>query len=295
MTYDCIIIGAGPGGLQAAVYLGRFNRRVLLIDRSGGRTRHAKHIENFLTHKSISGNEMIDLGIEQAKSFNVRVEHDTVTTVNKGDTFEVSCGEKQFLSRFVIVSSGATENIPQIENIYKFFALSVFTCVDCDGYRTTGKKLVIIGNSPKTVTLALAMKEMFTADITVILYFYQVPPEFRQELDEARIRLLNGRPIRFLGDDNLTGVEMESGEIIECEMALSHFGFKLNDRFLKNLNLKKDREDFKYVTNRAFESSLSGLYIVGPLNEGNDQAIIAAGEGAVAAIDINKRLIEFSG
>lgn len=65
--YDCIIIGAGPGGLQAAIYLGRYNRNVLLIDRGGGRTHHAKHIENFLTQKAISGKEIIKLGLEQAK------------------------------------------------------------------------------------------------------------------------------------------------------------------------------------------------------------------------------------
>ena len=58
--YDCIIIGAGPGGLQAAIYLGRYNRDVLLIDRGGGRTQHAKHIENFLTQKAISERDYKD-------------------------------------------------------------------------------------------------------------------------------------------------------------------------------------------------------------------------------------------
>jgi thioredoxin reductase (NADPH) len=72
-VYDCIIIGAGPGGLQAAIYLGRFNRDVLLIDRGGGRTGHARKIENFLSRKSVSGREIIERGIEQAKSFNVRI------------------------------------------------------------------------------------------------------------------------------------------------------------------------------------------------------------------------------
>lgn len=70
--YDCIIIGAGPGGLQAAIYLGRFNRKVLLIDRGGGRTTLAKNIENFLTRKAISGQEIIELGIEQAGALALR-------------------------------------------------------------------------------------------------------------------------------------------------------------------------------------------------------------------------------
>jgi flavin-dependent dehydrogenase len=65
-AYDCIIAGAGPGGLQAAIYLGRFNRSVLLLDKGGGRTYHARHIENFLTQKVISGKEMIETGFEHS-------------------------------------------------------------------------------------------------------------------------------------------------------------------------------------------------------------------------------------
>ncbi len=72
---------------------------------------------------------------------------------------------------------------------------------------------------------------------------------------------------------------------------MSDFGFKLNDEFLSELQLEKDSQGFRYVANHNYESSLNGLYIVGPLNTGNDQAIIAAGEGAIAAIDIKKRLI----
>jgi thioredoxin reductase len=73
---------------------------------------------------------------------------------------------------------------------------------------------------------------------------------------------------------------------------MSNFGFKLNDKFLSELPLKKDAKGFKYVVDHHYESSVSGLYIVGPLNTGNDQIVIAAGEGAVAAIDIKKRLLE---
>src|SRR5512145_2110300 len=95
LIYDCIIIGAGPGGLQAAIYLGRFNRKVLLIDRGGGRTNHAKHIENFLTQKAISGRDLIELGKEQARSFNVIIEKGLVTKVLKQEYFEVFAQEKQ--------------------------------------------------------------------------------------------------------------------------------------------------------------------------------------------------------
>ncbi|MBI5204958.1 MAG: NAD(P)/FAD-dependent oxidoreductase [Nitrospirae bacterium] len=292
LIYDCIIIGAGPGGLQAAIYLGRYNRNVLLIDRGGGRTQHAKHIENFLTQKAISGEEIIKTGLEQARSFNVEVEKGLVTRVLKKDYFEIYAGEKKYLSKFAIVSSGVYDNLPGIENLYKFLGISLFTCVDCDGYKTTNKKLVIIGNSIKTVHLAIAMKEMFTKDITLILYTDKAPEEYKEELKDENIPLIIGRPVKIIGEEKMEAIELQGGSRFECEVIMSHFGFKLNDSFLPGLNLKKDRDGFKYIVSSTYESSLSGLYIVGPLNQGNDQVVIAAGEGAVAAIDIKKRLLE---
>jgi thioredoxin reductase (NADPH) len=292
IIYDCIIIGAGPGGLQGAIYLGRYNRKVLLIDRGGGRTAHARHIENFLTQKSISGKEIIEIGIEQAKSFNVEVIRDSVKDVLKKDYFEVYTEKEKYLSKFVIVSSGVYDNLPPIENLHKFLGEGLYTCVDCDGYKTTNKKLVIIGNSIKTVHLALAMKEMFTKDITLVLYSNIIPSDYQQLLKEENIPLIIGRPLKILGDKKIEAIEMKDGKKIECEVIMSHFGYKLNDEFLSKLNLKRDQKGFKYIVNQNYESSLSGLYIVGPLNQGQDQVVIAAGEGATAAIDIKRRLLE---
>jgi thioredoxin reductase (NADPH) len=168
-VYDCLIIGAGPGGLQAAIYLGRYNRDVILIDRGGGRTYHARAIENFLSQKVITGKEIIAIGMEQAGSFGVRIERARVTKVLKNEHFEVGTEKDEFYAKFVIVPSGGYDNLPPVENIFKFLGTSFFTCVDCDGYKTTGKKMIIIGNSINTVRLAFGMKEMFTKDIT--LYF----------------------------------------------------------------------------------------------------------------------------
>jgi thioredoxin reductase (NADPH) len=289
--YDCIIIGAGPGGLQAAIYLGRYNRNVLLIDRGGGRTWHAKLIENFLTQKAISGREIIEAGIEQAKSFNVEIEKGLVKRVLKNELFEVFAGDKKYISKFVIVSSGVYDNLPDIENLHKFLGTSLFTCVDCDGYKTTNKKLVIIGNSLKTVHLALAMKEMFTKDITLVLYQDKIPQEYKDGLADENIPLIIGRPARIVGDEKMEALEIKGGERVICEVIMSHFGYKLNDEFLSGLDIKRDKNGFKFIVDHNCESSLRGLYIVGPLNQGNDQVVIAAGQGAVAAIDIKKRLL----
>ncbi len=136
------------------------------------------------------------------------------------------------------------------------------------------------------------MQEMFTKDITLILYIEKIPGEYKEELSEKNISVITGWPIRIIGEDKIEALELKDKKTIPCEAVMSHFGYKLNDEFLLELGLKKDSEGFKYIVNSNYESSLSGLYIVGPLNQGHDQAVIAAGEGAVAAIDIKKRMLE---
>lgn len=290
-VYDCIIIGAGPGGLQAAIYLGRYSMDVLLIDRSGGRTRHARHIENFLTRKLITGEEIIALGKEQAKSFNVAIiEKERVIDVRKNKHFEVSTLSRAYRGLFVIVSTGVYDILPPIENLAKHFGISFHTCIDCDGYRTRGKKLVILGDSVDAVNHAFAMKEMYTRDVTLIMDNVNLPPAYEEELESENIRYSRGAAAKLIGDAALEAVELRDGTRVACEAVMSVFGYRLNDEFLSGLDLKKDKKGF-YFTNSHYESSLSGLYIVGPLNTGNDQVVIAAGEGATAAIDINKALL----
>ena len=291
-AYDCIIIGAGPGGLQAAIYLGRYNRDVLLLDRSGGRTWHARKIENVLSHPTIAGSEIIERGLEQARRFNVRVERKRVTAVRKNGIFIVSTPDAAFRAPYVIVSSGVYDVLPPIKNLFRFLGAGYYTCLDCDGYEMNGKKVVVLGDRLEAVHVALAMKQIYTRDITFIPYRFTLPESAAEVLGEEGIRTVTDEPVGIVGDTRLEGLELKNGGIVRCDAVMASFGMKLNDDFLAGLGLKKDAAGFKYVVNSSYESSLRGLYIVGPLNTGNDQVVIAAGEGAVAAIDINKRLLE---
>lgn len=291
-VYDCIIIGAGPGGLQAAIYLGRYNRDVLLLDRSGGRTWHARRIENVLTHREISGSEIIERGMEQVRSFNVRIERKLVVNVQKNGVFIVSTTDTVYRTRYVIVASGVYDILPPIENIFRFLGISYFTCIDCDGHKTTNKRTIVMGDHLESVNIALGMRQMFTRDITYIPYRFSLPDAAEEVLEEEGIKVVTVDPVRIIGERDMEALELKSGDRVPCEAIMASFGIKLNDQFLSDLPLKKDALGFKYVVNNAYESSLRGLYIVGPLNTGQDQVVIAAGEGAVAAIDINKRLLE---
>lgn len=290
---DCIVIGAGPGGLQACIHLGRYNFRVLLFHRPGGRTWHAKQIENYLSHHAISGPDLLETGIAQAQSFGVTVEQATVERVEARERhFVVQAAGKTYGARFVVAASGARESIAPFKNLPRFFGKSYFTCLICDGYRTTGKKLLVIDRSMNGVRLSVGMKQVFTSDVTFLAHGFSLAPQYAAVLEDEGITYFDGRPEELIGEETLEGVRLADGRTIPCEVIMGWGGISLNDDYLEGLPLERDAEGFKIVTNSIGESSIPGLFVLGALRQGHSQAIISAGQGAEAAIEISTRIVE---
>jgi thioredoxin reductase (NADPH) len=290
---DCIVIGAGPGGLQACIHLGRYNFRVLLFHTPGGRTSYAKHLENYLGLRVISGPELLEAGISQVKSFGVAIENAKVERVlPREGFFEVMAAGTTYRSRFVIAASGAKETLAPFKNLHRFFGHSYFTCMICDGYRTTGKKLLVIDRTVNGVRLSVGMKQMYTKDVTFLAHGFTLAPVYRALLEEEEIGLIEGRPEELLGGTALEGVRMSDGRVIPCEVILGWGGISLNDEYLEGLDLERDADGFKIMTKGNGESSIPGLFVLGSLRTGHSQAIISAGQGAEAAIEISTRIVE---
>jgi len=290
---DCIVIGAGPGGLQAGIHLGRYNFRVKLFHTPGGRTGHAKHIENYLGLRDVSGPDLLETGLAQASSFGVMIERAKVDRVLARDGhFEVMAGGQTHLARYIIAASGAKETVAPFKNLHRFFGTTYFTCMICDGYHTTGKKLIVIDRTIKGVRTSIGMKRMYTSDVTFIAHGFSPVQAYRTLLEEEGIGLVEGRPEELLGEKSLEGVRLSDGRIIPCEVNLGWGGISLNDDYLEGIPLERDAEGFKVVTRGSGESSVPGLFVVGALRSGHSQAIISAGQGAEAAIEISSRIVD---
>ncbi len=292
LLFDCIVVGAGPGGLQAALHLARYNRRVLVLDRGGGRTRHARHIVNYLGLPEVAGTELVATGLAQVERFGVQVERLAVDAVEKtGGVFLVQAGGRRYEAAFLVASSGARENLGGIKNLAPFFGRQVYTCVDCDGHRTTGKKLLVYGNAPAAARLAMGMRLMYTSEVTLLLTTRCLPADMVELLGEDGISLLYGEIAELSGSSVLEDVLLADGRRLGCQALMLSLGHTLNDDYLAGLQPARDAEGFKITVNAAGETSVAGLYAVGALRQGHAQAVIAAGQGAVAAIDINGRLL----
>ena len=206
--------------------------------------------------------------------------------------FEVLAGGKTYRARYVIAASGAKETIAPFKNLPRFFGTSYFTCMICDGYRTTGKKLLVIDRTINGVRLSIGMKQMFTSDVTFLAHGFSVPPDYAALLDDEGIGRVEGRPEELLADTTLEGVRLADGRVIPCEVILGWGGISLNDEYLDALPLERDAEGFKIITKGSGESSIPGLFVLGALRHGHSQAIISAGQGAEAAIEISTRIVE---
>lgn len=290
---DCIVIGGGPGGLSAAIYLGRYNFRAMLFNTFGGRTGHAKHLENYLGIPLVSGPDLLKTGLEQAKRFGVVVRSEKVDRISgREGAFDVHAGGTTWKSRYIIAASGANETIAPFKNLHKFFGHSYHTCMICDGYRMTGKKIAVIDRTVNGVRMSVGMKRMYTKDVTFIAHGFSPAPVYRALLEEEDIGLVEGRPEELVGERLLEGVRMQDGRVVPCEAILGWGGITLNDQFLEGLDPERDAEGFKIAVKPNGESSIPGLFAVGALRTGHSQAIISAGQGAEAAIEISTRIVE---
>ncbi|HZV80708.1 MAG TPA: NAD(P)/FAD-dependent oxidoreductase [Geobacteraceae bacterium] len=291
--FDCIVVGGGPGGLQACIHLGRYNFRVLLFHRPGGRTHHARHIENYLGIRTVSGGDLLETGLAQVRSFGSLVKNAEVERVAGCEgQFEVLAGGEIYRARYVIAASGAKETIAPLKNLPRFFGTSYFTCMICDGYHTTGKKLLVIDRTVNGVRLSVGMKRLFTSDVTFLAQGFLLPPHYVSLLEEEEIALIEGRPEELIGEKILEGVRLADGRVIPCEVILGWGGISLNDEYLEALPLERDAEGYKIMTKGSGESSIRGLFVLGALRHGHSQAIISAGQGAEAAIEISTRIVE---
>ncbi len=292
-AFDAIIVGAGPGGLQAAIHLARYNLRVLLFDGAIGRTRHAVRIENYLGLPAVSGTDLIAVGLKQAQAHGVTVAPVAVERVDGGEgRFEVVAAGSRYAARYVIAASGARERYPSLKNLGRHFGRSYFTCIICDGYLTTGKKLLVSSPALSGVRLALAARRFFTPDVSFLAEGFAFPEDHRFLLEEQGIPLFQGTPAELLGEERLEGIRLADGTIIPCEVVLGGHGFRLNDGYLAGLDLKRGSRGFQIRANASGESSVRGLFVVGALCDGHSQAVISAGQGAVAALEIVNRLAE---
>ncbi|HXG80607.1 MAG TPA: NAD(P)/FAD-dependent oxidoreductase [Sphingomicrobium sp.] len=291
---DCLVIGAGPAGLTAAIYLARFHLDILVVDSGKGRAAIIPCTRNHAGYPDgISGAELIGLMKRQAQKYGARIVEDFVTKLDKEDELlRATWGSGSVLARSVLLATGVTNRRPPMDEELHDEALErglIRYCPICDGYEVTDRKVGVIGSGRHGVAEAVFLRG-YTADITLIApdKALKVSAVDRLALEQAGIETVDGPAQAVaIAEDSITvdtadgqftfdSVYPALGSDVHCMLA-DMIGATLNDHGC-------------VAVDAHMRTSVEGVYAAGDLVIGLDQISNAMGQGGIAATTIRNDL-----
>ena len=304
--YDVLIIGSGPAGYTAAVYTSRAFLKTLLISGfvPGGQLTTTTDVDNFPGFpKGIMGPQlMTDMG-EQAKRFGTEIITDAVTTIKKlqDETFTVTTGNAEYQTKSIIIATGASAKELGTPGEEQYRGKGISYCATCDGFFFKDKKIIVVGGGDTAMEEATFLTK-FTTHVTIL----HRREEFRASaimLEKAKkdpkISFMTNTVIEsFLGDVKLTGVKLKhtvTNEVTDMPIdgVFAAIGHTPATGFLKGV-IELDEKGY-VITKRAeviqTATSVDGIFAAGDcVDTRYRQGIVAAGQGAMAAIDAERWL-----
>jgi thioredoxin reductase len=290
---DCIIIGGGPAGLNAAIVLGRCRRKVIVFDTAHQRNRRSHGMHNYLTRDDILPVDFIQISIKEASKYGVQFLHTRVTNARKNEKgiFVVRDEEGTlYYAKKLLVATGLTDNLPDVKGIKEFYGKSVFHCPYCDGWEVRDKKLGVYARNKEGWELALALKG-WSQDVT--LYTdgkNKVKQNHRMYLEANHIPVIT-LPIDRLNGKNgqLEKIIFRNGEEYLCDALFFVNGYSQQCDLAETFGCEMSKKGV-VITNRFQQTNISSLYVAGDASKDMHFVVVAAAEGAKAGVTINKEL-----
>jgi Thioredoxin reductase len=300
--YDCIVVGAGPAGLSAALFLARYRRRVLTFHHNSPRNLYSHGVHGFLGHHGILPAEFLARGRDEVTQHGGLIVEACVTRaelIEEGH-FRVTTGDendagKTFESRRLLLATGLRDLMPDCPGFRDFYGATVFHCPDCDGFEVTGKRVAVFGRGMQAVGFTLSLLT-WTDKLTLITGgdAGDMTDEHRAKLAHFNIPVTNQSIASLEGDKEacqLKRVCFEDGETLECDALFFNLGVEPSSYLYQMLGCRLDKECGLVWVDDERQTSVQGVYAAGDLTPRSQLAVVAAAEGAMAAIHIHKSLI----
>jgi thioredoxin reductase (NADPH) len=272
--FDCLIVGAGPAGLTAAIYLQRFLRSICVVDSNESRANKIPLSRNYPGFpEGINGKELLALLRTQLAEVGGAVTRGTVTRLQRTSEghFSAECADRKVEARTVLLATGVIDVEPDIAGyeLVKDSGLIRF-CPVCDGYEFTDERVGVIG------TGAHGRRECdfirgFSERVTYVA------------LDAGP------KPVRIACDHGSIGIELADGSSKRFDVVYCALGCKVRSTLALDLGASHDEQNC-CIVNAHQETSVEGLFAAGDVVSGLDQLAVAAGQAAIAATAIHNRL-----
>ena len=295
---DCLVVGGGPAGLTAAIYLARFHLDILVVD--GGKSR-AAWIPCTRNHagfpEGIEGSELLQRMRAQACKYGAKIETEFVTKLEreaKSGLFTATWGSGEARARSVLLATGVTNRRPPIDEELHDDALArglIRYCPICDGYEVTDRKIGVIGSDSHGVAEAVFLRS-YTADVTLIApdKALRLKPEDQQRLKDAKIDCVDGPAQAVaIAHDHIV-IDTAEGHYT-FDSIYPALGSDTHVQLAEMVGADLSNENCIKVDSHQ-RTSVAGLYAAGDVVIGLDQISHAMGEGGVAATTIRNDLFE---
>lgn len=305
--YDSVIIGSGPAGLTAAIYLSRAGLKNVIISGAmpGGQLTSTTDIENFPGFpKGISGFQLMEDMALQAANFGTETLNTTVTSIDfDSRPFKIHLKNNSILeTRSIILSTGSTAKYLGIENEIESIGNGVSACATCDGFFYRGKEVLVIGGGDTAMEEAAFLTKL-ASKVTLVHRRNELRASaIMQERARKNKKIewkLNYTPLKVITNElgKVSGIELRNNETNETEVINTDgifvaIGHKPNTDFL-NGKIELDSSGYIITEGKSSKTNIPGVFAAGDIQDNKyQQAITAAGSGAIAALDAKEYLNE---
>ena len=295
-VFDAVIVGCGPAGMTAAIYLKRAKKNILLIEKSapGGQLLKTNAIENYPGFLKISGVALSLKMLEQLNNLNIETHYGNILKIEKEkNTFKLETDVEEIYAKTVILATGRQPKLLGLKNEQKLIGRGISYCATCDGPLYKDKTVGVVGGGNTAVEEA-----MYLADICKKVYLFHRNENLRAE--ETNIEKLNKYEnieiilnsvvdTLFEKDNKLESVKTTDNEYYKLEGLFIFIGQIPNNEIYNNEQINLENG---YITvNENMETSLAGVYACGDIiKKEYYQISTAVGEATIAALSAQKKI-----
>jgi thioredoxin reductase (NADPH) len=287
-TYDVIILGTGPAGLQAAIHAVRSKASVLVLGKQHKSSLYRAHIENYCCLSKIDGETLLQDGRKQAEHFGATfLDEDAVEIKQQDSVFQLKVESgKEIQCRTLIFALGVSRNKLNVRGEKELLGRGVSYCVDCDANFYRGEPVAVAGSESAALTGALTLL-FYTKEVHLVCSNLEATEALAKQIRESPIHLHEGRKVKqILGENAVEGLLLDDGATLNVKGVFIELGAKGAIELAGTLGVAMDPESFKYiVTNKKQETNVPGVYAAGDITGPPWQMAIAVGQGCVAGLE----------